>query len=442
MRKSQDSIPSTPKPRGLRQWLWKWHVIAGLLCLPVMALLCITGSIYLFKDNYNDYRYQDARFVDTSSSNGMALYQKQLETAKNFSDHPIMSMTLATDPSQATQFRQHAKGHTRNLVYVNPYSNEVSGTFSQPESLMYTVRKLHGELLLGQVGSRIVELVASWFIVLAITGIYIWWPARSFVDKNGAIRKGGFFTVRRKNGKRVFWRDMHSVLAFWMSIFMLIILAGGMPWTELFGDNLKWVQKKTDTGYPKHWRNAKGLSSQITGENPSSLTLDKVVKIANARNLEGTLTIKLPQDAKGVFSVSNTAFWLEQQQVLHIDQYSGELIKALTWKQVGILMELRQVFMRLHQGEYGIANLVAVLLVAMTFFVAILASVISYFLRKPKGEFGLPKPPIGFKPDKLVFAAIVILAVLFPAFAISAALIFIVSLLLPRLQKQRMVKTQ
>ncbi len=430
-------ISKDPNPRNLRQWLWKWHVIAGLLCLPVMAMLCVTGSIYLFKDNYNDYRYQDARFVDVDSSISTASYQAQLETAQDFSDHPIMSVTLTTNERQATQFRQHAKAHARNLVYVNPYNNEVSGTFKQPESLMYTVRKLHGELLLGKVGTLVVELVASWFIVLAITGIYIWWPTRSFVDKRGSIQKGGLFTVRTKNGKRTFWRDMHSVLAFWMSIFMLIILAGGMPWTELFGDNLKWVQKQTDTGYPKHWRNAKGLSSKVTSEKQTPLALDKVIEIANDKNLEGTLTIKLPQDNKGVFSVSNRAFWLEQQQVLHIDQYSGELIKALTWQQVGILMELRQVFMRLHQGEYGIANLVAVLLVAMTFFVAILASLISYFLRKPKGELGLPKPPIGFQADKFVLIAIVILAVLFPAFAVSAALIFVLSLLLRPLRKSK-----
>ena len=92
----------TPESRGLKQWLWKWHVIAGLLCLPVMAMLCITGSIYLFKDNYNDYRYQDARFVDANSSTSMASYQQQLETAQEFSDHPIMSMTLAVSYTHLT----------------------------------------------------------------------------------------------------------------------------------------------------------------------------------------------------------------------------------------------------------------------------------------------------------------------------------------------------
>lgn len=425
------------KSRDLNQWLWKWHIIAGLFCLPVVAMLCITGSIYLFKDNYNDYRYQDARFVEPSSSTETASYQAQLDAATEFSDHPIMSVTLATNAVRATQFRQHAKAHARNLVYVNPYTAEVSGTYQQPNSLMYTVRKLHGELLLGRAGTLVVEVVASWFIVLALTGIYIWWPARSFIDKHGSVKKGGFFTVRRNSGRRAFWRDMHSVLAFWMSLFMLIILAGGMPWTELFGDNLKWVQKQTNTGYPENWRNAKGLSSTIPAESRTSLPLDKIIEIANNKKLEGQLTIKLPKDQSGVYSVTNQAFWLEQQQVLHIDQYSGELIKQLSWGQVGVLMELRQVFMRLHQGEYGIVNLIAVLFVAMTFFIAIVASIYSYLLRRPKGELGLPQPPATFQPDIKVIGLIVILALIFPAFAISAFIAFILDWVLKRLRHKK-----
>ena len=36
----------------LSQWLWKWHVIAGLISLPFVIVLAITGGIYLFKDDY------------------------------------------------------------------------------------------------------------------------------------------------------------------------------------------------------------------------------------------------------------------------------------------------------------------------------------------------------------------------------------------------------
>ena len=203
---------------------------------------------------------------------------------------------------------------------------------------------------------------------------------------------------------------------------MLIILAGGMPWTEIFGDNLKWVQTKTDTGYPQHWRNAKGLKSAPSAQN-KPLTIDQVVAISNKHNLAGEITIKIPMQQDGVYTVSNKALWLDAQRVLHLDQYSGTIIKALNWNQVGILMNLRQVFMRLHQGEYSVINLIAVLLIALTFFVATLASLISYLVRKPKGRWGLPKVPETFNAGLPVVFMIAILGLVFPAFGLSVVLI-------------------
>ena len=34
---------------SLYRALWRWHFYAGLLCVPFVVLLAITGSIYLFK---------------------------------------------------------------------------------------------------------------------------------------------------------------------------------------------------------------------------------------------------------------------------------------------------------------------------------------------------------------------------------------------------------
>jgi len=408
------------KSKQLNQWLWKWHIIAGLVSVPVIALLCITGSIYLFKDNFNDYVYQKARFTETAATSDVS-YAEQLNTVTSHTDAHVVSVTLPTSPQQTTAFRLHSKGHSTNLVYVDPYTNKVTGTYKQEESLMYTVRKLHGELLLGLPGTLLVEIIASWFVVLALTGIYVWWPLRGFSS-------AGFFTIRTKKTRRLFWRDLHSVVGFWMSAFMLIILAGGMPWTELFGDQLKWVQKQTDTGYPQHWRDSKGLTSNpvpTDTASPQAISLDLVVSAS--QQLPGEITIKLPQDKDGVYSISNRTFWLKDQQVIHLDQYSGAPVKALQWNQVGVLMELRQFFMRLHQGEYGIISLIAVLLVALTFLVSTIASLVSYFIRKPQGSWGLPDVPEGFNAGTMVVAAMAVLGVVFPAFGASVLLILLVA---------------
>ena len=39
----------------LRQRLWRWHFFAGLLVCPFAILLAVTGSLYLFKPQIDDY---------------------------------------------------------------------------------------------------------------------------------------------------------------------------------------------------------------------------------------------------------------------------------------------------------------------------------------------------------------------------------------------------
>ncbi len=428
------------KQKHLNRWLWRWHLMAGLMTLPVMLFLSISGIIYLFKNDVNQWIYNDTLHVNVSPHTVRKTYQQQMSAVQSYTDHAVAQVVLPQANNEATRFNLHGGRHGRNSVYVDPYTGGVTGQIDRNQTLMYDVRKFHGELLLGTPGTLVVELVASWFLVLILTGIYIWWPTKK-------LSAAGFFTIRTNKGARLFWRDMHSVLGFWLSIFMLLILAGGMPWTDVFGSNLRWVQEQTNTGYPEHWTNSKGLHSKEEGlksldlkaghvkggssttarqqepkQSPigySPLTLDEMVLVAKQQGLLGQITLKLPKDDQGVFTVSNRSKWLRDQQVLHFDQYSAEVVEGLSWSNVGILMAARQVAMRLHQGEYGLANWLAVLLVTLLFTLSVIAGLISYLLRKPKGQWGFPNVPKHFNVGRVVVAGIFALAVLFPMFGLS-----------------------
>jgi len=408
------------KNSKLTSWFWKWHIIAGLITLPFMLMLSVSGIIYLFKDNVDSYFYSDIIEAKQDVAIVPISYTAQLEAAKRESLKPVVAVTIPTDASQATKFKVAGRGRASNSLYVDPYSNEVTGQVNQKQTLMYDVRKFHGELLLGRTGTLVVELVASWFIVLILTGLYIWWPKKS----SGAA---GFFTIRTKNGSRTFWRDIHAVTGFWLSSAMLVILAGGMPWTDMFGTSLKWVQQQTETGYPSNWRDSKGLESSALASNGSltSLNLDEVVSIASQSELAGEISIVFPQGNKGVYRISNRSLFLKDQQVLHIDQFSGEVIKRLNWADVGLLMDLRQVFMRLHQGEYGLVNWIVLLMVAVLFTLTIVGAIVSYLKRKPKGNWGIPKVPARFQVDKILLFGIVILGIVFPMFGASLVAIWL-----------------
>ncbi|MEM0909597.1 MAG: PepSY domain-containing protein, partial [Pseudomonadota bacterium] len=383
---------------------------------------CVTGAVYLFKDDVNAIQYESVLFVEQipPSSNQMPL-SEQLSIAKLSTEREIKSVTLPEALNQTTAFQVKMPGRATNEIRVDPYSGEVTGQFEQKETLMFLIRKLHGELLLDTPGTLVVELVASWFLVLLITGVYLWWPSRG--------GKSGIFTIRIRSGKRTFWRDLHAVGGFWFSVGMIVILAGGMPWTDVFGDNLKWVQAQTDTGYPAHWRSSKGLASESSVNGQDALTMDQVANLEAVRQLKGKITITLPEGETGVYSVTNQSFWLKDQQVLHINRFTGIPIKHLDWSDVGVLMDLRQVFMRVHQGEYGLVNWLIVMTLAVLFTITTIASIVSYLIRKPKSHWGLPRTPKGFKVDAAVIGIIGFLGVLFPLFGLSVIVIAIGTIL-------------
>ncbi|MDP2561104.1 PepSY domain-containing protein [Psychrobium sp. 1_MG-2023] len=399
----------------LNRWLWKWHVIAGLLSLPFIILLTITGVIYLFKADVNNWTYQEIKFVEAKIGNPHSI-ARQAEAVKAYTSAPITKFTLPQHSNEATQFYIKSKGRPAHIVYVNPYTAQVTGDIKQTDTFMYTVRKLHGELLLNTPGTLLVELVASWFIVLLITGLIIWFPFKNFSAKR-------LVEIRTQRSKRIVWRDIHGVFSFWTSLVLLMIIAGAMPWTDVFGNQLKWVQKQTDSGYPAQWRKTDSLQSVKAIER---LSLDAMAQVAQAQQLPGKVTVTLPKTDLGVFSVSNRSLWLSDQEVIHLDQYSGIVVKQLDWSHVGMLMDLRQIFMRLHQGEYGSANWWIVLISCAIFLIASVGSIVSYFMRRPQGQWGIPNAPKSFSISWWVLGAIAAFAVLFPLFGLSVVLILTV----------------
>jgi uncharacterized iron-regulated membrane protein len=101
---------------------------------------------------------------------------------------------------------------------------------------MRWIFRLHGELLMGDRGSNLVELAACWTIVLLITGLFLWWPR----NMKGL---GGVLYPRLFGGSRMFWRDIHSVVGMWISFCAIFLLLTGLPWAKFWGDYFKQVRQ-------------------------------------------------------------------------------------------------------------------------------------------------------------------------------------------------------
>ena len=227
-----NTLSATNNNKALYRTLWRWHFYAGVFAIPFVILLSLTGAIYLFKPYYEHWQERDYRGLQVT---GEALAPNdQISAALAAVDGgKLLSYRLPQAADEAVLISVQADTVWR--VFVNPYTGEVLTKFRSDEQLMNIVKTIHGELLLGNVGSILVELAACWAIVLIITGLYLWWP-------RNARGMAGVIYPRLRDGSRTFWRDIHAVTGIWISACALFLLVSGLPWALVWGSALKEVR--------------------------------------------------------------------------------------------------------------------------------------------------------------------------------------------------------
>ncbi len=410
------------KIKQLNKWMWKWHFIAGVILMPFILLLTITGTVYLFKGIYEDYANKE--LINVVKQEKRLSYEKQLELISQYAGKKPSNFIVPSNENEASTF-EVGKWSKKRTIYINPYTGEIQGDIKTSDTLMYKIRKLHGELLLGKVGTTVVELVACWTIILILTGLYIWWPKKGWQLK-------GFFLIRCKSGKRLFFRDLHAVTAFWLSIFLLITLAGGLPWTDVWGSGYKEVQKITKSGYPKNYKGKK-LKSELSDK--KRLSLDEMLLVAKDLQLEGKVSISIPKNKTSIFTVQNRAADISKQEIYHFDQYSSNKVLSYTWEDVGAMRQARTWLMSFHQGLFGPWNWYLMVIVSLLFFLSGVAGIVSYIIRKEKNDFGIPNVPASFKVGYGIIFSTILLGLFFPLFGVSLIFIFLFELIRTKLFK-------
>lgn len=80
-------------------------------------------------------------------------------------------------------------------VYVHPVTRTILYTVGEAKRPITILAHLHGHLLAGRWGSYLIDLAASWAIVLLLTGLYLWWPSTD--GETGLLAMAMFRPVRK-----------------------------------------------------------------------------------------------------------------------------------------------------------------------------------------------------------------------------------------------------
>lgn len=429
---------------ALYRAVWRWHFYAGLIILPFVILIATTGAIYLFKDEFTLAAQSDLRIITPQESTPLA---PSAITAAAIEAHPgtLQSYTPATGPDRAAQVKITDADGATDIVFVNPYDGSLRGTAwdAGPSGswAMHVVRKLHSLEYVGWWGNRIIEAVAGWMILLVATGIYLWWPRG---------RKVGILAPRKTKG-RPWWRDIHAVTGIYTAGFIVFLALTGLPWSGIWGSKFYDFSYAAGIGMPDGYWSDYPTSTVPTGEaldrspwilekQPMPVSgaaegvpaaIDTVVANVEAAGLHPGYALNMPSGPEGVFTASVYPHDISQERVIHLDQYTGEILFDMGMDELGALGWAAEWGISIHMGQaFGVVNQIVLALACAAMVLMSVSAVVMWWKRRPAGGIGAPTVPADWRIPRGILMIAIAAGIFFPLVGLSLIMVAIIELAL------------
>lgn len=438
---------------GLYRTLWRWHFYAGVLVLPFVMVLALSGTAFLFKPQVE--RWEERAFHDLPTA-GVVSASRQVDAAlAAFPGAQFHSYRLPQRPQDAAMVHLALEDGGMRDVFVAP-DGQVLGSFNSATRLIEIARRIHGELLMGARGSYLVELAACWAIVMVITGLFLWWPRG----------RGPAGVLWPRRGAML--RDLHAVTGFWVATFALLLLLTGLPWTSVWGNafgavraQMGWVKgaPQWSTGAATDADAHAGHGQVSTEQTPSKdahashghgamhadhapqvdlARLDDVIAQTTHETLAFPTVVLAPGAALfGPPSSAWTLTSLVQNRPLGLtltfDAATGAPLTRETFTDRHPIDQVIGYGLAWHEGAlFGAVNQLIGVLTATALVTLTITGFLMWRRRKPQGELGAPPLPADARKPAFVAVAMLVLAALLPLLAASLVLLWLIDRVLPR----------
>ena len=215
-----------------RSVLFWTHLTAGALASVVILVMSFTGVVLALKPQIQDWIERDVRYVTPQGSPRLSAHALLTAVKAAKPEASPQTLVLASDPEAAATVNLGRDGN----VYVNPYTGAILGTgsarttqFFQSMTSWHRYMGATGEYrATGRSATGISNLA---FLVLAVTGLYIWWPKQFTLQHLKPI-----VWFRRTATGRARDFNWHNTIGFWCLIPIVIMTVSGAvisyPWAS------------------------------------------------------------------------------------------------------------------------------------------------------------------------------------------------------------------
>lgn len=434
---------------GLRQRLWRWHFFAGLMVCPFAILLSITGSIYLFKPQIDSY------VEETINANAPVLRvakepispdQLVNDLLAKYPSAKLKAFTLAKDNDRSVEIElRHINGQVE-IFWLDHLTGKTLDSAISDKRFLAVVKDLHGELLLGNRGSYVVELMASWMIVLIITGLYLWLTSSDLTANVQSKWRRWFVPQFHMKRARSGYKSLHGVIGIWFTLPILVLLLSGLPWTQLWGSGFKQLQAYMGWQDQPQFKLAVATVNQNTAlENEPSLweissdphkhhnhSADKtdtkqinlsplaiIVESLKQEDLAPPVLISPPSGNSQIWSARSMSQQRSERVTINFHPITADELSRIEFADRHPVRRVVSHGISLHEGVlFGWFNQLLGLLTAVAIIVLSTFGLLIWWLRRPKGQVSAPPKVTGTVPLPLILL-ILVMGLLLPAAGIS-----------------------
>jgi uncharacterized iron-regulated membrane protein len=292
----------------IRPILLQLHLWVALTTGLFLIILGVTGAMLVFEPAYERARHPELLRVTPGQAR---LPLDTLVDRARPQGTPVIVLVPKENDESVQIFVMNAKKKPA-LVYLNQYTGAVLGmrtVAEQQQGLMLKARAFHKNLLQGKIGGKIVGAVTILSIFMALSGLVLWWPRKTFRVKTDA-------SLARFNF------DLHNVVGIFSSAVLLLLSLTGVV-----------------IAYPQVSRFVQSFDAPRLKEpayaappgNPTRLSIDSLVRLAQLAIPGTPAAISLPPPGSAVM---NMGIRLPGEPAratrsrLWIDTYTGQVLRA------------------------------------------------------------------------------------------------------------------